>query len=111
MRSRRSSHEARPHIAEELGISPGELAGLHRSFEVVAEAQAQVDWGDEGKILAHNGIPKVQSFHMTLSYSHAPEWVCARPGYGDAVGAGAPSSTGAHTPLPEVVLMNFLFSY
>jgi predicted transcriptional regulator len=28
--------EARPRIAEELGISPGELAGLHRRFEVVS---------------------------------------------------------------------------
>ena len=28
--------EARPRTAEELGISPGELAGLHRRFEVVA---------------------------------------------------------------------------
>ncbi|WP_456300521.1 hypothetical protein [Streptomyces carminius] len=37
--------EARPRIAEELGISPGELAGLHRRFEVVPGAQAQVDWG------------------------------------------------------------------
>jgi hypothetical protein len=24
------------------------LTGLHRRFEVVADAQAQVDWGDEG---------------------------------------------------------------
>ncbi len=64
--------EARPRIAEELGISPGELAGLHRRFEVVPGAQAQVDWGDEGKILAHVGIPKVYSFHMTLSYSRDP---------------------------------------
>jgi transposase len=31
-----------------------------------------VDWGDEGKILAHMGIPKVYSFHMTLSYSRDP---------------------------------------
>ena len=54
------------------GISPGELAGLHRRFEVVPGAQAQVDWGDEGKILAHVGIPKVYSFHMTLSYSRDP---------------------------------------
>lgn len=46
--------EARPRIAEELGISPGELAGLHRRFEVVPGAQAQVDWGDEGKILAQS---------------------------------------------------------
>ncbi|MGA5082821.1 IS21 family transposase [Streptomyces sp. NRRL S-1314] len=64
--------EARPRVAEELGISPGELAGLHRRFEVVPGAQAQVDWGDEGKILAHVGIPKVYSFHMTLSYSRDP---------------------------------------
>ncbi|MEU9331476.1 IS21 family transposase [Streptomyces canus] len=64
--------EARPRIAEELGISPGELAGLHWRFEVVPGAQAQVDWGDEGKILAHVGIPKVYSFHMTLSYSRDP---------------------------------------
>lgn len=33
--------EARPWIAEELGISPGELAGLHRHFEVFPGAQAQ----------------------------------------------------------------------
>ncbi|TWE21744.1 transposase [Kitasatospora atroaurantiaca] len=64
--------EARPRVAEELGISPGELAGLHRRFEVIPGAQAQVDWGDEGKILAHLGIPKVYSFHMTLSYSRDP---------------------------------------
>ncbi|MFF3689679.1 IS21 family transposase [Streptomyces sp. NPDC002187] len=64
--------EARPRIAEELGISPSELAGLHRRFEVVPGAQAQVDWGDEGNILAHVGIPKVYSFHMTLSYSRDP---------------------------------------
>ncbi|MGW3150916.1 IS21 family transposase [Streptomyces sp. NPDC001177] len=64
--------EARPRIAEELGISPGELAGLHRRFEVIPGAQAQCDWGDEGQILAHVGIPKVYSFHMTLSYSRDP---------------------------------------
>ncbi|QMU67256.1 IS21 family transposase [Streptacidiphilus sp. P02-A3a] len=64
--------EARPRIAGELGINPGELAGLHRRFEVVPGAQAQVDWGDEGRILAHVGIPKVYSFHMTLSYSRDP---------------------------------------
>ncbi|WP_258528145.1 IS21 family transposase [Streptomyces sp. NBRC 110611] len=64
--------EARPRIAQELGISPGELAGLHRRFEVIPGAQAQVDWGDEGKILAHVGILKVYSFHMTLSYSRDP---------------------------------------
>lgn len=64
--------EARPRVAEELGITPKELAGMHRRFEVVPGAQAQVDWGDEGKILAHLGIPKVYSFHMTLSYSRDP---------------------------------------
>ncbi|GAB3009925.1 IS21 family transposase [Streptomyces pseudoechinosporeus] len=64
--------QARPRVAEELGITPGELAGLHRRFEVVPGAQAQVDWGDEGKILAHMGIPKVYSFHMVLSYSRDP---------------------------------------
>ncbi|MFD4578200.1 IS21 family transposase, partial [Streptomyces sp. NPDC058417] len=64
--------EARPRIAHELGIAPDELAGLHRRFEVIPGAQAQVDWGDEGKVLAHVGIPKVYSFHMVLSYSRNP---------------------------------------
>ncbi|GLX42317.1 hypothetical protein Sros01_83890 [Streptomyces roseochromogenus] len=40
--------EARPRIAEEPGISPSGLAGLHRRFEVLPGAQAQVDWGDAG---------------------------------------------------------------
>lgn len=62
----------RPRIAEELGFTPRELAKLHRRFEVVPGAQAQVDWGDEGGILAHVGIPKVYSFHMVLSYSRDP---------------------------------------
>jgi hypothetical protein len=39
---------------------------------VVPGAQAQVDWGDEGAILAPIGIPKVYSFHMVLSYSRDP---------------------------------------
>ncbi|WFE23298.1 IS21 family transposase [Solwaraspora sp. WMMD937] len=64
--------QARPRIAAELGIAPDQLAGLHRRFEVVPGAQAQVDWGDEGGILAHVGIPKVYSFHMVLSYSRDP---------------------------------------
>ncbi|MCX4659229.1 IS21 family transposase [Streptomyces uncialis] len=64
--------EARPRVAEDLGITPKELAGMHRRFEVIPGAQAQVDWGDEGKILAHMGIGKVYSFHMTLSYSRDP---------------------------------------
>jgi transposase len=45
---------------------------LHRRFEVVAGAQAQVDWGDEGAILLEAGIGKVYSFYMTLSYSREP---------------------------------------
>lgn len=64
--------EARSRVAEELGITPKELAGMHRRFEVIPGAQAQVDWGDEGKILNHMGIGKVYSFHMVLSYSRDP---------------------------------------
>jgi transposase len=64
--------EARPRIAAELGIAPDQLASLHRRFEVVPGAQGQVDWGDEGGVLAHVGIPKVYSFHMVLSYSRDP---------------------------------------
>ena len=48
------------------------MQGLHRRFEVVAGAQAQVDWGDEGAVLLESGIAKVYSFHMTLSYSRDP---------------------------------------
>jgi len=33
--------QARPRVAEELGITPKELAGLHRRFEVIPGAQAQ----------------------------------------------------------------------
>ena len=61
----------REHRARLTETAP-EPAGFHRRFEVVPGAQAQVDWGDEGKILAHVGIPKVYSFHMTLSYSRDP---------------------------------------
>src|SRR5512144_3175098 len=65
--------QARPRLAAELAAGDDNpLAGLHRRFEVVPGAQAQVDWGDEGGILAHVGIPKVFSFHMTLSYSRDP---------------------------------------
>lgn len=85
--------EARPRIAQELGFTPSELARLHRRFEVIPGAQAQVDWGDEGGILAHVGIPKVYSFHMVLSYSRDPFccftttqnlatfWACHRRGF------------------------------
>ncbi|MGW2207638.1 IS21 family transposase [Streptomyces sp. NPDC001774] len=64
--------EARPRVAAELGLGPADMRGLHRRFEVFPGAQAQVDWGDEGGILAHFGVPKVYSFHMVLSYSRDP---------------------------------------
>lgn len=65
--------EARPRIAAELAeTDENPLAGLHRRFEVVPGAQAQVDWGEEGDLLGHVGIPAVYSFHMTLSYSRDP---------------------------------------
>jgi hypothetical protein len=56
--------EARPRIATELADRDENPRGLHRRFEVVPGAQAQVDWGDEGDLLAHVGIPTVYSFHM-----------------------------------------------
>lgn len=61
--------EVRPRIEAELGLAEDRLAGLHRRFEVTPGAQAQVDWGEEGDLLAHVGIPAVYSFHLTLSYS------------------------------------------
>jgi transposase len=65
--------EARPRIAAEIGAGDDDpLSALHRRFEVLPGAQAQVDWGDEGTILAHVGVPKVSSFHCTLSYSRDP---------------------------------------
>jgi len=65
--------EARPRIAAGLaGSDENPLTGLHRRFEVVPGAQAQVDWGDEGDLLAHVGIRNVYSFHMTLSHSRDP---------------------------------------
>ncbi|WP_218041807.1 IS21 family transposase [Acrocarpospora macrocephala] len=66
--------EARPRLAAEAGtdVQAERMAGLHRRFEVTAGAQAQVDWGEEGDLLAHAGIGKVYSFHMVLSYSRDP---------------------------------------
>ena len=65
--------EARPRIADELAEhDENPLAGLHRRFEVVPGAQAQVDCGVEGDLLAHVGIGAVYSFHMTLSHSRDP---------------------------------------
>lgn len=62
--------EARPRIAAEQAGEDSPLAGLHRRFEVVPGAQAQVDWGEENGVLI--GVPKVYSFHMILSYSRDP---------------------------------------
>ena len=63
----------RPGIEDEVFANDDNaLRGLHRRFEVVAGAQAQVDWGEEGDLLAHVGIDKTYSFHMTLSYSRDP---------------------------------------
>jgi transposase len=62
--------EVRPRIAAELAGDENRLAGLHRRFEVVPGAQAQVDWGDEGAI-GPDGV-RVYSFHMVLSYSRDP---------------------------------------
>jgi transposase len=65
--------EARPRIAAELALGDeNPLTGLHRRFEVVPGAQAQVDWGEEGDLLGHIGLGCVYSFHMTLSYSRDP---------------------------------------
>jgi transposase len=65
--------EARPRVEDELAErDENPLRGLHRRFEVVAGAQAQVDWGDEGGLLARAGAGTVYSFHMTLSFSRDP---------------------------------------
>ena len=95
--------EARPRIAAELEqLDDNPLRGLHRRFEVVPGAQAQVDWGDEGAVLAHVGIGRVYSFHMTLSHSRDPFtcfttsmdmatfWACHRAAF--AYFGGVPSS-------------------
>ena len=63
--------EARARLAKEGDVESG-LQGLHRRFEVIAGAQAQVDWGDEGAVLLEAGIARVYSFHMRLSHSRDP---------------------------------------
>lgn len=61
----------RDRIAAELGVADeNRLRGLHRRFETVPGAQAQVDWGEEGNLLGSGA--KVYSFHMVLSYSRDP---------------------------------------
>jgi transposase len=49
-----------------------EPAGFHRRFEVLAGAQAQVDWGDEGEFQTPAGPLQAYSFHMVLSHSRDP---------------------------------------
>src|SRR4029453_17583658 len=44
----------REHRARLTNAEP-EPAGFHRRFEVLAGAQAQVDWGDEGEIQTQTG--------------------------------------------------------
>lgn len=60
----------RPEIEAELGIK-GEVT-MHRRFETIAGAQAQVDWGDEGTLQTAHGDVPVYTFHMVLSYSRDP---------------------------------------
>ena len=63
----------RPLIEDELfATDDNNLRGLHRRFEVLAGAQAQVDLGEEGDVLARVGIERTYTFHMTLSYSRDP---------------------------------------
>ena len=55
-----------------LTETASEPVGFHRRFEVLAGAQAQVDWGDEGELVTATGPLHAFSFHMTLSYSRDP---------------------------------------
>jgi transposase len=61
----------REHRERVVGVG-ADQPGLHRRFEVLPGAQAQVDWGDEGEIGTADGPLRVFSFHMTLSYSRDP---------------------------------------
>ena len=62
----------RPLVEAEVdaGDESRRLRGLHRRFEVLPGAQAQVDWGHEGDLLGDGS--RVYSFHMVLSYSRDP---------------------------------------
>lgn len=61
----------RPEICHELGIREPREA-MHRRFEVLPGAQAQVDWGEEEPIVTADGLAPVYSFHMVLSHSRDP---------------------------------------
>lgn len=61
----------RPAVAAALGlVDDNPLVGLHRRFQTIPGAQAQVDWGDEGDLFGVGR--KVYSFHMVLSFSRDP---------------------------------------
>ncbi len=60
------------YVAEARERLWSEAPELHRRFEVLPGAQAQVDWGDEGFVETADGPTHVWSFHMTLSYSRDP---------------------------------------
>lgn len=64
--------ETQPRIAEELGISPGELAGLHRRFEVVPGAQAQGDWVADGEFLVPGGDRAVTLEAIDPAFDRVP---------------------------------------
>ena len=71
-RVKMACRELRPLVEAELDEDDEarRLRGLHRRFEVLPGAQAQVDWGDEGDLFGDG--TRVYSFHMTLSYSRDP---------------------------------------
>ena len=71
-RVKMACRELRPAVEAELGgqDEARRLRGLHRRFEVLPGAQAQVDWGHEGDLLGDGS--RVYSFHMVLSYSRDP---------------------------------------
>lgn len=67
-----SYQRVKMYLAEARGRVNPIAPELHRRFEVLPGAQAQVDWGDEGVIQTPAGPLHVYSFHMTLSYSRDP---------------------------------------
>ncbi len=67
-----SYQRVKMYLAEARGRLNPVAPELHRRFEVLPGAQAQVDWGDEGVIETPTGPLHVYSFHMTLSFSRDP---------------------------------------
>jgi hypothetical protein len=62
---RGSYQRVKLYVAEARGRIHPEPLELHRRFQVLPGAQAQVDWGDEGVIETLAGPVHVYSFHMT----------------------------------------------